>query len=234
MSDEPTTDVDEPSEPAAEAPEEAPEPTPDPLAERQAELDAKAAELAKKEKDLGRGFQEIAERERALTPKEDKFAGTPDLDEDSRKLLDKYIDSKLGNQLGLVERMYVDMANSELERFAEAKGIDVDVLKDTIRDYGLAPTDDSIASMRSVFDRAAKVVKASEFDEESYRKKVEDEVRESLLKQYAEQGVSVDAITPTRTEPSVDASLDDPNIDSTTKTKLLQEKHADWFRRSVL
>lgn len=183
--------------PTPEVPEETPEA--DPLAEARAALEAREAELAAKEKSLQKGFNEIAERERAVASRSIPATPEAELDPELEKQLDPYIDrlvaKKYGGALDAAQSAFFVSVEAELERFSEKENVEPEVLNAVIEEYGLRPQDASIASVRDVFRKAAALHRATTFDAEAERQRL----REELLKEQA-GGTRVDAVRPLRTE----------------------------------
>ena len=199
------------SEPTEAAPEPEAAPAPD--------LTAKEKELAKKERALQKGFAEIARREKELQvpPMKaiDEGDDIPDLDPVAQKALKKYLDSQYGGYFQAQEMLTADLFESELENFAEKKGVDADDLRDFVSEKGLQPKDYSRKGFRELLNDSYTLMKP--YDPEAERERITAEVREQVLKELADQGVVVEAVKPKRSDNSALPS----NVDEMTPEERL-------------
>lgn len=192
-----------------------------------AEFKAREEAIAKRERELQRGFDEVARREREAASRtappveEDDI---PEIPEDTAKALDKFFTEKYGTKLRAVDNLYADVVENEL-----AKRENPDAIKDAITEYGLMPKDDSISAIREVFDKAETIAKAKSSNPDAEREAIRAEERKKLLEELAAEGVHVETIEPKRSETSPEVSLDDDDLDSNTKVRLLQEKWGKNF-----
>lgn len=190
--------------------------SPDLEAERAA-LAKQREELAKKEKDLNRGFMEIAEREKKLTvpPKEDEL---PDVPPEAAKILDAYIGKKLTPLEQKLERTYYDGVNAELERQAEKAGIPPEEILKVATELHLAPADDSISAARDVFVSAANIIKGRT----SVPDELKTKLREEILEELAKEGVRVEGVRKTRELP--DEEPDEEALSPKERYELIKKK----------
>ena len=176
---------------------------PNELDERMKLLEERQAELDKRERDLNKGFMEVAARERELAERpiymeqSEEEDDTPPLAPEAEKVLDKYIQKKVGPLLQAQQVLYAETVNSELEAVSARTGIPSEEIIQAINETGLAPKDDSIKSAREVLSAAAEIVKARNFNVEDMKK----QIREDLLKELAESGASIESVKPTRELP---------------------------------
>jgi len=176
---------------------------PNELDERMKLLEERQAELDKRERDLNKGFMEVAARERELAERpiymeqSEEEDDTPPLAPEAEKVLDKYIQKKVGPLLQAQQELYAETVNSELEAVSARTGIPSEEIIQAINETGLAPKDDSIKSAREVLSAAAEIVKARNFNVEDMKK----QIREDLLKELAESGASIESVKPTRELP---------------------------------
>jgi len=196
-----------------------PEPTPEP--DPSEEIKAREEAIAKRERELQKGFDEVARRKRELeeapAPADEEL---PELPEETAKVLDKYFDAKYGSKIKAVDNLYADLLDTEL-----AKREDPDAIREVIAEYGFVPKDDSIAAIREVFDKAESVAKAKSLNPEAERERIRAEERKAILEELAADGVHIETIEPKRSETSPEVSLDDDDLDSETRVRLLREKH---------
>lgn len=182
-----------------EAPQEQ-EPT---LEDRMKLLEERQAELDKRERELNKGFMEVAARERELaerpvyTEEQEEEDDLPALAPEAEKVLDKYIQRKMGPVLQAQQELYAETVNSELEAVSQRTGLSPEDIIGAINDTGLAPKDDSIRSVREVMSAAAEIAKARKFNQEEFEKSI----REKILKELAESGASIESVKPTRELP---------------------------------
>jgi hypothetical protein len=170
----------------------------DPLAEAKAEVEAEKARLADREKALTKGFNEIAEREKAVSARaipDDPSDVDPDLEKQLNPYIERAVQSKYGGAIEAAQSAFLVSVDSEMERFAEKSGVDKQALNDVITSYGLRPKDATMASIRDVFAKAAAIHTSTTFDPEAERQRL----REEILKEAAD-GTTVDAVRPIRTE----------------------------------
>lgn len=180
-------------EPEAAAPEqvadEAPA-APDPLAEKEAWIKKREAELEK-------GFRKIAERERALhsQPEPTRAEGEPlpPLTPEAEAVLADFIEKRFGSKLNFVDTLAQDTIDAELEHFASAKGIEPDVLRETLADSGIQPKEFSRKGLREAFDTAYNIHRARTLDLD----KLKAEWKEELLSEMKQQGIRVDSVEST-------------------------------------
>ena len=148
-------------EPEAEPePVQEPEPTPDPLAEKEAWIKKREAELEK-------GFRKIAERERALQSQpEPRDEGEPlqPLSPEAEAVLADFIEKRFGSKLNFVDTLAQDTIDAELEHFASTKGIEPDVLRETLAESGIQPKEFSRKGRREAFDTAYNIHRARTLD----------------------------------------------------------------------
>lgn len=193
-----------------------PEPTPDPAAE----LTARQEAIDKRERELQKGFDEVARRKRELEeaakPADDE--DVPQIPEQTAKALDKWVRENYGSEFAKIDRIYADAVDNEI-----AKRGDPDAIKAVIVEYNLAPKSDSLADVREVLDRAEAIAKSNSRDPEAEKA----DMRKQILAELAEQGVQVETIAPKRSDSSPEASLDDDDLPSDVKVRLLKEKWGD-------
>ena len=182
------------SEPQEAAPESAPEPAPD--------YAAKEKELAKKERALQKGFDEIARRERELQnvaqPKIEEGDEIPDLDPVAQKALKKYLDSQYGGYFQAQEMLTQDLFESELESFADKKGVDADDLREFVQTKGLAPKEYTRKGFREMLSDSYTLMSPVNLDEAIENAKREG--REAALRELADQGIIVEGVKPKRSD----------------------------------
>lgn len=195
---------------------------PDPAAE----LAAREEAIAKRDKELNKGFDKLAREKRELEAKlADASAPEeelPELPEETRKVLKKMFDEEYGAKLKAVDNLYSDMVDTEL-----SKRENPDAIKEIISEYGFMPKDDTIASVREVFDKAEAIAKSKSVNPEALREQIRTEEREAILKELAAEGVQVETIEPKRSEQTPDWSLDDDDVPSDVKVRMLKEKWGD-------
>lgn len=179
--DEVTEEVDEVTE----------EPAPDPLAEER-------ARIAERERELQKGFDEIARREREIQSRAPEPTPTDDDDEfdpEAMKVLERALAKTPYAQA--VQNLYVETAEAELQRFAEKKGIDPDKLRDTIAEKRLlAGAGTSLAAVQSALKDAADILTAKTFDPEAERERI----RAEEIQKLRDEGVRIEDVKPKRTE----------------------------------
>ena len=206
------------SEPTEAAPE--PEPQPDLAAER-AEWEK---ERAKKERALQKGFDEIARRERELQnvaqPKVEEGDDIPDLDPVAQKALKKYLDTQYGGYFQAQEMLTQDLFESELESFADKKGVDADDLREFVQTKGLAPKEYTRKGFREMLSDSYTLMSPVNLDEAIENAKREG--REAALRELADQGIIVEGVKPKRSETSaLPANVDD----------MTPEQRLDFYHR---
>ena len=179
----------------SDTPDAAPPPEPEP----QPDLEARLKELEKKEKALQKGFQEIAEREKRIAAPKPTVDDDPlaNLDPEAQKILDAFMEKKLGAYEQAVGGLLNDTMESEMESYAKAKDIDPEAMMEVVRDKGLAPKGFTRKDRLEVYDLAAAVVQANN------RVDIDTLVNEKVearLAELAEQGQIAGAPRPARTE----------------------------------
>lgn len=232
--DDPDEDEDEGNEP---------EPKPDEGEKGGDTHEPTAEELSKKERDLQKGFEEVARERKRLAelqerldqsvpakgkaPDEgDEGEGDDSITPEGRKILRKFVEEEFGGYFGGIEQMYADMVNGELQRFATEKGVDAEELTRIIQERNMAPKDYTLTEARNVYEQAYALHQAQNFDPEA----LEQKIREKLLTELAEQGVTIEGITP---KPKPSGESHEPEIpvyDMTPKERLahLKQKHPEW------
>jgi hypothetical protein len=169
------------------------EEAPDPLAEERAALKAREAELQKGFDKIAREKREL-EAARAVAPADDD----DEFDPEAMKVLEKALAKTPYAQS--LQNLYVDMAETELQRYAEANKVDPDVLRDTIADSGLlAGGAPSLRGVQSAIKKAHKLIQADSFDPE----KAAEEAYKKALERIKEEGIAIEDIKPNRAEPGV-------------------------------
>lgn len=199
MSDELTPDA-EPLETDQSEPDETPEPEIDIEAEKSRIAEERAA-IAKREKELQRGFQEIAARERAAqTPKPVEADPFADLDPQQaawlKSTIEKTASAAISPELQSMQQFLVSTINDQIDAYAKEQGVDPGDVRDIINTYGLAPSDNSIASVRDVASKAVKLLQVDTFDPKAEERRI----TEKVLADLADKGVKVEAVRPARAE----------------------------------
>ena len=215
--DEAAAEVAEPV--AEEAP--APEPTPD--------LEARLKELEKKEKALQKGFQEIAAREKRLTAAPSVAPAADDdplanLDPEAQKILDAFVERKLGAYNQAVGSLLNDTMESELESYAKSKDVDPADIMEVITERNLQPRGFTRKDRMDVYDLAAAVVKANRDDDIESRIQAEVEKRIASL---AEQGQVAGAPRPARVDVGEDEVVNPDDFDNPAD-------RIAWYKRKGL
>ena len=168
-----------------------------PPPEPAADLAAKEAELKRKEAELNKWNMRIAEREKALAgepkPEPKKADGElPPLSEDAEKVLDDFIQRRLGSKLGVIDTLFQDTIDAELENFAASKGVEADVLRETLAASGIQPKEFSRRGFREAFSAAYDIHQSRSFDRDAEREKMKAEI----LAELKEQGIRPDSVEP--------------------------------------
>ena len=215
----------EPDETPADAPaEDAPAPTAEPTVD----ITAREAELKKREAELNKWNMRIAEREKALAatpaaPKADGEPALPPLSEDAEKMLDDFIQRKLGSKLNVIDTLFEDTIESELESFAASKGVDADTLRATLAETGIQPREFSRKGFKEAFSAAYDIHKSRTFDLEAEKAKWKDEIMAELKS----QGIRPDSVEPSSrvdldAEPS--SLMDDSEVSPSDKYAAILKK----------
>lgn len=213
MSDDPTT-------PTVETPE--PEPVaPDADALRQ-EIEAERAALKKKESELNKWSMTLAERERSYQPPVQTPAPevVPDLDPEAQKVLDAYFEKKYGGVEKAVSALYADTVEAEMERFAAAKGIEPDALKQTLIEQNIQPTEMTLKGIRRSFETAKAIMDASKFNPDAEREKLKAEI----LADLTERGVRIEGVEPKPKTPTKGVDFDDDSLTPAERYAALKER----------
>lgn len=186
-----------------------------------AELKAREEAIAKRERELQRGFDEVARREReAARPAPVEDDDIPEIPEETAKALEKFFADKYGDKLRAVDNLYADVLDTEL-----SKRENPDAVRDIIAEFGLVPKDDSVRAIREVFDKAEAIARTRDLDPEALKAEAKAEAEKEILSRLAAEGVNVDTIEPKRSDAAPDATLDDDDLPSTVKVRLLKEKY---------
>jgi|MudIll2142460700_1097286.scaffolds.fasta_scaffold00080_11 hypothetical protein len=196
-----TADYAEFAEQAADEPAQETEEVPD----WRAQLEAERKALEKREKDLNRGFEEIARREKLverfadnMTPAQAAAAASqtdvPELSPEAQLAVDSYFQQKYGSQLNQVDVLYNDLAESELQSFAEKQGIDPEELKQVIIDNNLQPNAKSLTDIRASLKKASLIREGSTVNREA----IAAEERAKVLRELAAKGIQVEGVKPKR------------------------------------
>lgn len=185
-----TTPTEEPAE------EQAPE-QPDYEAMK-ADIEAKTAELSKKEKALQKGFEEISRRERAIPQPRPDTTDAPELDPAAERALDAYVARKYGPTLAAGESAYYNLMDASFESAATKYGVDADAIRETVQRLGINPKSNDIRDVREAIEAAADITSKSSLDPAAIEKQVEARVREQLFKELSEKGVNIDAVVPAK------------------------------------
>ena len=201
-----------------------PTPEPEPTPDFKAELEAMKKEIEKDRKNLQKGFDEIARRERELAaPKMSELKegdDIPDLDPTAAKALKKFLDENYGGYFQTTEMVAADLFESELDTFAEKRDLDADALRSLISERGLQPRDYTRKAFRDLLNDAATLLKPVDSDA------LREQVREEIMRELADQGVVVEAAKPKRTESTLESGFDD---EMTPEQKL-----AFWKRKGFI
>ena len=144
----------------------------------------------------------------------------PPLNPEAEKILDRYVEKKIGPLMQTQQELYAESVNNELASIAERSGLTEDVIIDIINETGLSPRDGSIRAAREVMNAAVEIHKARHFDESEMEKRI----REKLLKELAESGAQIEGVRPTRELPSEPVDISELSEDE--KYKYLKEKRA--------
>lgn len=211
----------QPEEPAPVADEPAPAPeVPDAAA-----IAEKEAWVKKREAELEKGFRKIAERERALSAQpEPQPEGEPiQLTPEAKAVLKATFDELYGSKLSFVDTLAQDTIDAELEHFASAKGIEPEVLRETLAESGIQPKEFSRKGLREAFDTAYNIHSARTLDLD----KLKNEWKEELLAEMKQQGIRVDSVESTGRvdldEEPGDFMLDD-DMDASAKYAAILKK----------
>lgn len=185
--------------------------------ERLQEIERMREELAKRERDLNKGFMEIAERERRIAEllESRSLGGSNDDDEDiplspeSKEILDKFVTKKLSREIEPIiraqEELYAETIENEIANAAEKFGVPEESIVEVLATTEMAPKDRSLKAARDVVYAAAKIAKAQSIDESE----IERRVREKILKELAEQGATVAGVKPARQLPDERVPVDE-------------------------
>ena len=98
-----------------------------------------------------------------------------------------------GQKLSFVDTLAQDIIDAELETFATAKGIDPDVLRETLAESGIQPKEFSRKGLREAFETAGNIHRARTLDLD----KLKAEWKEELLSEMKQQGIRVDSVEST-------------------------------------
>lgn len=175
-----------------------PETTPEPEPPKVDDVAERLAAIEKREKDLQKGFEEIARRKRDLeqpppvaAPKSD----APQLDPEAQRILDEYVTPKLAPYEAAISTLLQDTMETEMEAYAKAHDLDPDKLMEVVRDKQLTPRGVSRKDRQEVYELAAAVAKTSAAVDIDSLVNAEVEKRLAAL---AEQGATV--VAPPKTE----------------------------------
>lgn len=203
---------------------EATEPQPEAQPEPSVDIEAAKAELAKKERDLQKGFDEIARREREL---QDRTAPKPvvedddlGLDPEAEKVLDKFVSRKTSQQEQFVRQMWQDMAQSEVEKVADKAGISVEELERTITENGLNPAGPTRRDVAEMANKAVALHKATTFNLDSEREKM----RAEILAELANEGVEVVSVKQGKVEANAPLEGDVYEMSPADRVRYYEEK----------
>jgi len=172
----------------------------------EARAEAKA-EVAKREKELQKGFDEVARREREVsTPK----APAPELDPDAQAAVKALIESEYAPVLQQASMAMASLADDKLKAFAAEKGVDPDTLRETISQYNLV-TKPGLEGVDDAIKAAYRIHAATTFDATKERERI----REELIAEQ-EGGVRIEGVrekkgasAPTSTENVHDMNPDE-------------------------
>lgn len=212
MSDDLTTPTVETPEPEPVAPEA------DTLRQ---EIEAERAALKKKESELNKWSMTLAERERTYQPVQTPTPDVvPDLDPEAQKVLDAYFEKKYGGVEKAVSALYADTVEAEMERFAVAKGIEPDALKQTLIEQNIQPAEMSLKGIRKSFETAKAIMDASKFNPDAEREKLKAEI----LADLTERGVRIEGVEPKTKTPTKGVDLDDDALTPAERYAAFKER----------
>ncbi|MEO0073655.1 MAG: hypothetical protein ABIK43_03195, partial [candidate division WOR-3 bacterium] len=147
------------------------------IEERLQEIERLREELAKRERDLNKGFMEIAERERRIAEllEARSLGGSDEEDDDiplspeSKEILDKFVTKKLSREIEPIiraqEELYAETIENEIASAAEKFGVPEESIIEVLTTTDMAPKDRSLKAARDVVYAAAKIAKAQSIDE---------------------------------------------------------------------
>ena len=192
------------------------------------DLERAAKEIEKQQKALAKGFREIAERERRLEGQSAPAADEEevgDLDPRGERVLDKYLDKRLGSVLQTVEDNYREDVLSEIDIAAEKAGIEADDLIEMIESRNLQPRNRSVKAAREVINTAVDIIKSkSAPSEEALRAKIEEEILQKLAQERGE-GIAFEGVKPKKPgTPAPDSQGDVYDLSESARYKLLKER----------
>lgn len=220
MSDIDTTEEVQEQVEEVEAPQIDPEVAERLKAEAKAEIEA---EYSKKERDLQRGFEEIAERERRLAAPPVQAEPVPELDPEAERAVSALIERQYGSRLASAEQAMEAIANDKLKAFAAEKGVEAGALRETIAEFGLVRKP-GLEGVEDAIEAAYRIQQSKTFDPEAERARI----REELLAE-AQGGVRVEGITPRRGTPAVSSNEDVHEMSTADRMAYYKEKYPDIY-----
>jgi hypothetical protein len=182
------------------------------------------AEFAKKEKALQKGFQEIADRERAISSPPPVDDDVPELDETAAKALKKFIETEYGAQLGQSTAVMNSLAERELQKFASDKEVDADEIRALIEDYGLVKKP-GLDGVEDALNKAYNLQRALNFDPKAEAEKL----REQSIAE-AEEGVRVEGVKPKRGASPVSSNEDVHEMSTADRLAYYKEHYPDLYQ----
>ena len=183
----------EPETPEPVADEKAPEPEID----RGKEYEEREAALKKREAELNKWNMRIAEREKQLEAapqKQTEPSGEelPPLSDEASKVLDDWFQKKYGQRISVIDTLFEDTIESELESFASSKGVEPEELRQVLSEAGIQPQTYSRKGFKDAFNAAYDIHRARSFNPESEREKMKEEI----IAELKGQGIRIDSIEP--------------------------------------
>lgn len=225
----PTPDP-EPEQPAEVAEEVTPEPEPQPEAPAEEPLWKKAgfddedsfikkvSNLTLWEREVQRRASEAGKQPTAqpTEPSDDPWAKF-DADADTisalkaavaseaQRVAQSLIASEVAPRTQMAEEVFRDGARKTFEGFAASNNLETDELTQVMDAYGLWPQNPSIAELNAQLEAGAAILKGMKAaDIEAERERIRTEERERIMKELAEQGAEVTAVSPKKPSAAVD------------------------------
>ena len=115
------------------------------------------------------------------------------LSAEAKAVLKATFDELYGSKLSFVDTLAQDTIDSELEHFASTKGIEPEVLRETLAESGIQPKEFSRKGLREAFDTAYNIHRSRNLDLD----KMKAEWKEELLSEMKQQGIRVDSVEST-------------------------------------